>query len=58
LTVKYWINLGIDDKSNYPFKTTIIQKGLNIAESRFDGDFKIKIPIEDFKDKVFWSLYG
>ena len=32
---------------------TIAQKGTeNSAQSNFDGDFKIKVPIEDFKDKV------
>jgi hypothetical protein len=43
-----------DDKNNYPIPgVNIIQKGTrNIAESNLDGDFKIKIPIEDFKDKV------
>jgi hypothetical protein len=31
----------------------VVQKGTkNIVQSNLDGDFKIKVPIEDFKDKV------
>ncbi len=43
-----------NDENTYPIpRVNIIQKGTkNIVQSNFDGDFKIKIPIEDFEDKV------
>lgn len=43
-----------DNENSYPIPgVNIVQKGTkNIVQSNFDGDFKIKIPIEDFKDKV------
>ncbi len=43
-----------DNENSYPIPgVNILQKGTkNIVQSNFDGDFKIKIPIEDFKDKV------
>ena len=46
----HYITTNID----YPIPgVNIIQKGTkNIVQSNFAGDFKIKIPIEDFEDKV------
>jgi hypothetical protein len=44
----------IDNDTSHPIPGVgIIQKGTkNIVQSNFDGDFKIKVPINDFKDKV------
>jgi hypothetical protein len=43
-----------DNENSYPIPgVNIVQKGTkNIVQSNLDGDFKIKVPIEDFKDKV------
>jgi hypothetical protein len=42
------------NETSYPIPgVNIIQKNTkNIVQSNFDGDFKIKVPIEDLKDKV------
>lgn len=52
---------SVNDTINPISGVSIVQKGTeNSVQSNFDGDFVIKVPVEDFKDKVvlFFSYMG